>query len=146
VDRAPDDGPRRRLTGKNADPAYDPKVEGMVSVDLRPHRLPPVLEKKYPSIGSIIAGLERAHASVEFVDDGLRIEAEIGAKDERVAERTLKVLGVFRDGVREPALRALMDGLSLERVARRIYAKWKLPSRAVLGLLARRNPSPNPTP
>ena len=53
----------------------DPTANGLVSVDVRGHRLPPSLEKKYPSIAVIIAGIVRIRGSATLAEDGVRVEA-----------------------------------------------------------------------
>jgi hypothetical protein len=127
VDRVLHDGPDARRR--------EPKAEGIVSLDLRAPRLPPDLEKKYPSIASIIAGIDRVRATTELGDKGVELEGEMVLKTSHDAERTLKFLNALRENVESDGARLMMASLHLEQIDTTVRIRWKLPAKAVLGLL-----------
>ena len=127
IDRVLHDGPDARRR--------EPKAEGIVSLDLRTPRLSPALEKKYPSIASIIAGIDRVRATTDLGDKGVELEAEVTSKTSHDAERTLKFLSALRDNVESPGARLMMASLHLEQIDATVRIHWKLPAKAVLGLL-----------
>src|SRR4029079_17075877 len=79
----------------------DPSAEGVLSVDVRAHRLPPGLERQYPSIAAVIAGVARIQ-SVADVDDGLTCDGRIVGRSETGAQRALKFLEALRDNLDDP--------------------------------------------
>ncbi len=127
VDRVLHDGPDEKRR--------EPKAEGIISLDLRAPRLPAELEKKYPSISSIIAGIDRIRATTELGDKGVELEGEVVLKTAHDAERTLKFLSALRDNVESDGARLMMATLHLEQIDATIRIRWRLPAKAVLGLL-----------
>jgi hypothetical protein len=114
----------------------DPAAEGLVSLDLRAHRLPPRLEQRFPSIAAIIAGLERVRAVATLADDGIHLEAEVIGRDEEDATRARRFLEVLRDNAGEERTGEIMKALVIDQTARTVHVRWTLPSRVVLALLA----------
>src|SRR5262249_20210808 len=57
----------------------DPPADGFVGLDLRTHRLPAPVERRFPSVGKLVADLERVRASVTLEDNGLHLDAQISA-------------------------------------------------------------------
>jgi hypothetical protein len=115
----------------------DPRAEGLMSLDLRPRRLSPPLEKRYPPLAALIAGLERIRASGQLVEDGLELEAEVRAKTPADAEKALRFLNAVREVPEKIEIKLLMRGLKLERVDSTVRVRWTLPSKAVLAFLSR---------
>lgn len=113
----------------------DPAREGIVSVDLRPRRLPVSLERRFPSIGAIIAGIKRVRAAVVPTADGVRLDAEISARSKPAAERVLRFLKALRDNVADPEHKDLMKELSIEHVGEAVRVRWALPARALASLV-----------
>jgi hypothetical protein len=113
----------------------DPAREGIVSVDLRPRRLPVSLERRFPSIGAIIAGIKRVRAAVIPTADGVRLDAEISARSKPAAERVLRFLKALRDNVADPERKGLMKELSIEHVGEAVRVRWTLPARALASLV-----------
>jgi hypothetical protein len=105
----------------------DPPAEGIVSADLRPRRLPPSLERRFPSIGAVIRGVTRARASAVMEDVSLRLEAEIQAMSVAAAERVEELLGALREGGRSTRYASLFEKLVVERVDRAVRVKWVFP-------------------
>ncbi|MGK4000177.1 hypothetical protein [Sorangium sp. So ce1024] len=114
----------------------DPAAEGIVSLDLRARRLPPALERRFPSLGALVAGVERVRAVASLDDDGVRLDAEIVGVDAAGAGRARRFLEVLRDNVEDPRRVALMKALSIEQVERAVRLRWLLPAPVVLSLLS----------
>ncbi|MCC6558150.1 MAG: hypothetical protein IT372_34820 [Polyangiaceae bacterium] len=118
----------------------DPAAEGLVSLDLRARRLPPRLERRFPSIAAIIGGLERVRAVAALAEDGIHIEADVIGRDEAGAGRARRFLEVLRDNAGEERTAQALKALSIEQTARTVHVRWTLPSRVVLSLLAGEDP------
>lgn len=118
----------------------DPAAEGLVSLDLRAHRLPPSLERRFPSIAAIIAGLERVRAVTALSEDGIHLEADVVGRTPDGAARARRFLEVLRDNVDNPLYAEIMKALAIEQVERTVRLRWTFPSRVVLALLAGEDP------
>lgn len=118
----------------------DPAREGIFSLDLRPRRLPASLEQRFPSIGAVIAGIRRVRAAAMPVDEGVRIDAEITARNKASAERALRFLTAVRDNVEGEQSKELMRGLSIEEVEDAVRVRWLLTPK-VLATLVKEAPS-----
>ncbi|MGK4002350.1 hypothetical protein WMF31_06990 [Sorangium sp. So ce1036] len=118
----------------------DPAAEGLVSVDLRGRRLPPHLARRFPSLGALVAGVERVRAVASLHDEGVRIDAEIVGVEAAAAERARRFLEVLRDNVEDVRYADLMKALSIEQVERTVRLRWLFPAPVVLALLSRRAP------
>lgn len=118
----------------------DPAAEGIVSLDLRAGRLPPHLERRFPSIGSIIGGVERIRATGTLTDEGARLEAEIVGRTPEDAGRARRFLEVLRDNVQDLRYADLMRALAIEQVERTVRLRWTVPSRVVLALISGEEP------
>ncbi|UQA59612.1 hypothetical protein [Polyangium aurulentum] len=112
----------------------DPPAEGIVSVDLRPRRLPPSLERRFPSIGSIIRGIARARGSAAMDGETLRVEIEIQGVSAAAAERTEELIGALREGGSATRYAALFTKLEVERVERTVRLRWGLPPEVLRAL------------
>ncbi|MCK6588215.1 MAG: hypothetical protein L6Q76_11570 [Polyangiaceae bacterium] len=117
----------------------DPVAEGIVSLDLRPRRLSPSLERRFPSIAAIVGGLDRVRASAVLSDDGIRLSAEIQAKGEPAAARALRFLEALRDNVQGPVYVELMRSFSIEQIGETVRIRWTVPAKLV-ALLAGSGP------
>ena len=113
----------------------DPAAEGLVSADLRARRLPPSLERRFPSIASIIGGLERARASAVMVGDALRVDAEITAGTGQAAGKAENLLRALREGGQGSRYAALFEEMRIERVDRAVRVRWDLSSDVLRALL-----------
>ncbi|AUX46658.1 hypothetical protein SOCE26_081650 [Sorangium cellulosum] len=118
----------------------DPAAEGIVSLDLRARRLPPHLARRFPSLGALIAGVERVRAVASLLDEGVRVDAEIVGVEPAGAERARRFLEVLRDNVEDTRYADLMKALSIEQVDRTVQLRWLFPAPLVLGLLSRPPP------
>jgi hypothetical protein len=116
----------------------NPTAQGIVSVDLRAGRLPPPIERRFPSFASVIAGLARVRGSAEVVDEGLRIDAEILSPTERGADKALRFLTALRDNVADPRVAGVMETVRIEQVERTVRVRVLVPARILLALLAGR--------
>ncbi|WP_434042801.1 MULTISPECIES: hypothetical protein [Sorangium] len=118
----------------------DPAAEGLVSLDLRARRLPPRLERRFPSISALVAGVERVRAVASLHDEGVRVDAEIVGVDAAGAGRALRFLEVLRDNLEETRHAELVEALSIEQVERAVRLRWLIPAPLVLSLLSSRSP------
>jgi hypothetical protein len=114
----------------------NPTAEGIVSVDLRAERLPLPIERRFPSIAAIVAGLSRVRGSAAVVDEGLQIDAEIQSPTERGADKALRFLTALRDNVADPRLTQVMQSVRLEQVERTVRVRLLLPASILLALLS----------
>lgn len=130
------DGVERVLL-RGADPGRrDPPAEGLVSADLRGRRLSPSLERKFPSIGSIVRGIERARASVTMVDDGVRAELDMTTTSDAASKKLDGFINALREGGQGSRYAQLFDGLHVERVERVVQMKWVVPIETLRKLVA----------
>jgi hypothetical protein len=130
------DGVERVLL-RGADPGRrDPPADGLVSADIRGRRLPPSLERKFPSIGSIVRGIERARASVTMVDDGLRAEFDMTTASDAASKKLDSFINALREGGQGSRYAQLFDGLHVERVERVVQMKWVVPIETLRKLVA----------
>jgi hypothetical protein len=113
----------------------DPPAEGVVSFDYRAAPLPPELAERYPSIGGILAGVERVRGLVSVGDRSVRLEADVVAKDAAAADRALRFLRALRDNVEEPEYEELLSRAELERAERTVRVRWPVPAQVVLAWL-----------
>jgi hypothetical protein len=121
------DGVERVLL-RGPDPGRrDPPAEGLLSADLRGRRLPPGLERRFPSIGSIVRGVMRARASVTMVDEGLRADVEITAVSDAASTKLEGFLNALREGGQGSRYAALFDGLRVERIEKAVRVTWIVP-------------------
>lgn len=118
----------------------DPAALGLVSLDLRASRLPPRLERRFPSIASIIAGLERIRATASLTEEGALLDAEIVARTPEGAGRARRFLEVLRDNARDLRYAEIMNALAIEQVERTVRIRWTLPPRVVLALISGEEP------
>ena len=113
----------------------DPAAEGLISADLRARRLPPSLERRFPSIASIIGGLERARATAVMVGDALRVDAEILAGTGQAAGKAENLLRALREGGQGSRYAALFEDMRIERVDRAVRVRWDFSSDVLRALL-----------
>jgi hypothetical protein len=114
----------------------DPRADGVVSLDLRAGRLPPGLERRFPSIARVIAGVERVRATGSLTEQGARLEAEIVGRTPEGAGRARRFLEVLRDNVQDLRYAEIMKALAIEQVERTVRLRWTLPSSVVLALIS----------
>jgi hypothetical protein len=128
VDRVLRDGP---------DPQRgEPEATGLVSFDLRAGRLPPTLERRFPSIGSIVAGLRHAKGTAVLGDQGLHLEAVIVGRSTGDAAKALKFLTAVREGVQDTRYAGILRGLQLEQLEATVRLRWVVPADVVLALVS----------
>jgi hypothetical protein len=121
------DGVERVLL-RGADPGRrDPPADGLLSADLRGRRLPPALERRFPSIGAIVRGIERARASVTMVDEGLHADVEVMTVSNAASTKLEGFLKALREGGQGSRYAVLFDGLHVERIERAVRVKWLVP-------------------
>jgi hypothetical protein len=111
-------------------------AEGVVAADLRAGRLPPSLEKKYPSIGAIVAGLDRVRATAVVVDEGVQIDAQITSPTAKGAEKALKFLNALRDNLDDARYAEVLNKLTIEQVESTVRVRLVLPAKVVLALFS----------
>ncbi len=117
-----------RILLRGADPGRrDPPADGLLSADLRGRRLPPGLERRFPSIGAIVRGIERARASVTMVDEGLQADVEVMTVSSAASTKLEGFLNALREGGQGSRYAVLFDGLHVERIERAVRVKWLVP-------------------
>lgn len=113
----------------------DPAAEGLISVDVRVRRLAPTLERRFPSLGAVVAGLERVRGSAVMLDDGVRVDLEIQGVSLAGAERLLAFVEALKQGSVESDRTKILASLSAERLDKTVRVRWTVPAPAVLGML-----------
>ncbi|MBK8255085.1 MAG: hypothetical protein IPK82_20795 [Polyangiaceae bacterium] len=126
-----------RLLKNGADEGHgDPAATGLVSMDVRGHRLPPALEKKYPSIGAVIAGISKIRGSAAMGDSAVNVNVEVYARSEPDAERAEKFLVTVRDAALNTRYADAMKTVAIERAGATIHLKANVPASFVIAALS----------
>lgn len=136
------DSVHRLLRDGPDDKHGDPRAEGLISLDLRFARLPPALEAKFPSIGGIVAGLERVRASVVLVDEGLALDAQILSPTREGAERARKFLDALVENLAASRYAKLLEGVKIEQIDSTVRVRLVVSKAVVLALVAPREAPP----
>jgi hypothetical protein len=114
-----------------------PSAEGLVSFDQRAGRLPPGLEKKYPAIAGVLAGIERVRGFAVLVDDGLRVEAEVVGASKPGADRAARFLDAMRDNLaKSPRFGAALKDVRVEQTEKLVQVRLTVPAKALLAMVA----------
>lgn len=113
----------------------DPTADGLVSADVRGHRLPPSLEKKYPSIALIIAGIVRIRGSATLGDDGVRVAIDVTAKSPEAAKRVERFLSTLRETGESTRFAPLMKTVKIDQVDAHLHLTATVPAPMILGAL-----------
>lgn len=116
----------------------DPSADGVVSIDYRPHRLSRSLEKKFPSVGRIIAELESVRGTVDVQDKGVVVDATFMARSEPGANHVRRFIEVLRDNTVDTGLSAALRDIDIDAASSTLHMKWTLPPEVVFGALTRR--------
>jgi hypothetical protein len=122
----------------------DPKAEGLISLDLRLTRLPPSLEKKFPSIGGIVAGLTRVRATAVLVDEGVQIDAQILSPTVKGAERARKFLDALVENLGASRYKKLLEGVKVEQIESTLRVHLVVPKALILVLVAAQEEATSP--
>jgi hypothetical protein len=126
-----------RVLREGPDPERrEPEATGLISFDLRAGRLPPFLERRFPSIGSILAGLHHAKGTAVLVDQGLQFEALIAGRSNEDAARALKFLTAVRTGMRDTRYAGILHGLQIEQLEATVRLRCVVPADLLLALIA----------
>jgi hypothetical protein len=128
----------KRVMEAGPDPTRGtPRAEGLVSADLRAGPLPPALEKKYPSIGAVLAGIERVRASAVLGDEGLKIEAQVLGASKLGAERAARFLEAMRDNLaKSPRFADTLKDARVEQVEKLVQVRLTVPAKTLLAMLS----------
>ncbi len=118
----------------------DPTAQGLVSVDVRGHRLPPSLEKKYPSIAAVIAGIARVRGSASMGDEGVKVNVDVVARSEPDAQRVEKFLVTVRDAAAGTRHGDLMKTVTVDRAGPHVHVVATIPAPMVIAALSERPP------
>jgi hypothetical protein len=138
----------KRVLTAGPDPSRgNPSAEGLVSFDLRAGRLPPALEKKYPSIGAVLAGIERVRGSAVLVAAGLKIDAQVLGASVAGAERAARFLDAMRESLAQsPRFAALLKDARVERVEKSVDVHVTVPAKALLAMATGEEKAPEKAP
>ncbi|NUP13176.1 MAG: hypothetical protein HOW73_44625 [Polyangiaceae bacterium] len=121
-----------------------PVAEGIVSADIRPRRLPPALERKFPSFGRLLAQVMRIRLLLKVSDDGLRLEGEIISKSDASAHKVRQFLDVFREGASGEGATAILKKMKLEKVGAVVRVTSVLSIADIAGFFTPAEASPQP--
>ncbi len=125
-----------RILRQGADPdRRDPPADGLLSADVRGRRLPPQFERRFPSIGSIVRGINRARASVTMVDEGVKLDIEVTNVSTPASRKLEGFLSALREGGQGSRYATLFDGLSVERIEQAVRVKWIVPIEMIQKLI-----------
>jgi hypothetical protein len=114
-----------------------PSAEGILSFDQRAGRLPLGLEKKYPSIAAVLAGVERVRGSAVLVDEGLKVDAQVLGASAAGAERAARFLEAVRDTLAKSARFApVAKDAKVEQVDKTVQVRVTVPPKVLLALLS----------
>lgn len=113
----------------------DPAAVGLVSADVRGHRLPRSLEKKYPSIAAVIAGITRVRGVAELGDAGVKVTIDVTAKGEEAAKRVDRFLVTVRDNATQTRFAPMMKTAVVERVEAHVHVTATVPADMVIAAL-----------
>jgi len=113
----------------------DPPAEGLVSADLRARRLPASLERRFPSIASIIRGVEGARAVVTMAEETLRLDITVRAVSEEPSQKTEKLLRALFEGGQASRYALLFEDVTIERLERAVDVRWSLKPLVLRALL-----------
>ena len=126
-----------RLLRDGADEGHgDPAAHGLVSVDVRGHRLPRSLEKKYPSIAAVIAGVARVRGTAQMADDGVKVSVDVVSRSEPDAQCVEKFLVTVRDAAAGTKYGDLMKTMTIERAAAHVHVVATVPAPMVIAALS----------
>ncbi len=129
------DATSRLLRNGPDDGRGDPAALGLVSMDVRGHRLPRTLEKKYPSIAAVIAGVARVRGTAALGDDGVKVTLDVTAKSEEAAKRVERFLVTVRDNAAQTKYAAMMQAAGVERVQAHVHVTATVPAKVVVAAL-----------
>ncbi len=126
-----------RVMRRGPDPERgQPEARGLLSFDYRARRLSPEIENRFPSLSSLVAGIERVNATIEVTGGRLDLEGRIRCKTPQAAIKVIRFLETIQSlGDRDKGHRELLAALELQRAAATIQLRWPLPREAVVALL-----------
>ncbi|HTJ81070.1 MAG TPA: hypothetical protein VL400_05080, partial [Polyangiaceae bacterium] len=110
----------------------DPPREGLLSIDMRTHRLDPALERKYPSFARLVRELRRVRGVAEVREDGLGFDVEIIAKSADAADRVARFLEALRAGAKDEGLSGMLARMKVEPLEASVRVQLTVPAAIVL--------------
>jgi len=113
----------------------DPAREGLVSLDVRTHRLDPALERKFPSISRLVRDLRRIRGVAEVREDGLGFDVEIVAKSAEAADRAARFLEALRAGAKGDGAAGAFASMRIDPLDARVRVRLTVPAAVVLGAI-----------
>jgi hypothetical protein len=117
----------------------NPRAEGLLSADVRPRPLSPRLAKKYPSIASVLSGIERVRGTAVLVDEGLKVDAEVLARSPAAAQKASKFLDAVRKSLEEGRFAEVVKGAKVETVDKTVQLKLTVPKKLLLAAMGAGN-------
>ncbi len=127
----------RRVVKRGPDPNRgDPEARGLVSLAVRLGRPSREFVSRHPSLGRLLAGIERLDAVVEVNERGLTLRARLRCATRPSASKLASFLSAFREASTErPRLAAALGTLSAEANDATVSVRWSLPTEVVSNLL-----------
>lgn len=114
-----------------------PLAEGVVSADVRVKRMPPSLERRYPSLAKLVSQVQRVKALLKVSDEGLRLEGEVVARSEESADKVRRFLDAFREGASGEGATAMLKKMKLEKLGAVVRVTSVLTIEDIAALLVR---------
>lgn len=122
-----------------------PIAEGIVSADVRPRRMPPSLERKYPSLARLVSQVQRIRLSLNVSDDSLLLAGEIIARSDASADKVRRFVDAFREGATgEGPVSAVLRNVKLEKLGAVVRVTTRMPIADIAVLLGGASPPPAP--
>jgi hypothetical protein len=135
-----------RVLERGPDPRRgQPEARGLISLDYRARRLSPTLEMRFPSLASLISGVDRMSGIVNLVAGKLELDARIRCKHTTAAAKVLRFLETIREaGKHRQRYSELLGALELELAESTVSVRWPLPRESVARWLHEDKPEPAP--
>jgi hypothetical protein len=124
----------------------EPAAEGLVSVDVRPRRLDPALEQRFPSISRIVAQIQRVRGVMLIKADSVGIDLDVVAKSEASAVRVARFFEALREGADPQGLSSVLKRLDVEALGTTVHLSVRVPAELLLAVIARSGAAAEPPP
>ncbi|MBM4374653.1 MAG: hypothetical protein FJ095_06185 [Deltaproteobacteria bacterium] len=128
----------RRLLARGPDPLRgDPEARGLLSFDLRPGRPTADRMERHPSLGGLVAQLERVRGTVELGRDALVVSARLTCASATAADRVARFLQAFREASEARAsLKEKLGALETDVNEGTVVVRWSMPTELITALLS----------
>ncbi len=115
-----------------------PAAEGLMSFDMRPRRLPTIVQRRAPSVAHLLSQVQRIRGMVSVESESLLVRLEVIGKSEGAVERLGRFLSAFRDEADPSGASALLKTLKLEPLGATLAIRLEIPAIMVVAALKSR--------